>query len=163
MNLRPNQMCHVAGWGKTEAGTAVDDLRVVNVSVVDQNVCKRQWSNSKWLPRLPANVICAGGYGTFNGFCDVSFLSVFGNFMNTSCSFWYKNIKIFLFHRVILVVLWCATGWLLVSYLSQINGVRIEAFPMSIQTCQSSVPGSTRFSGAMAVEYNNPTQSLASA
>ncbi|KAM8744869.1 granzyme B-like isoform 1-T1 [Acanthopagrus schlegelii] len=70
MNLQPNQMCHVAGWGKTEAGTDVDDLRVVGVSVVDQNVCKQQWSIAKWIPRLPANVICAGGYGTLNGFCN---------------------------------------------------------------------------------------------
>ncbi|KAM8746177.1 granzyme B(G,H)-like isoform 2-T2 [Acanthopagrus schlegelii] len=69
MNLQPNQMCHVAGWGETEAGRGVDDLRVVGVSVVDQNVCRKQWSNSKWIPHLPANVICAGGYRTLKGAC----------------------------------------------------------------------------------------------
>ncbi|XP_073332725.1 complement factor D-like [Pagrus major] len=64
MNLQQDQICHVAGWGITEAGRSVDDLRVVGVSVVDQNVCKRQWSG------IPANVICAGGYRTHNGFCN---------------------------------------------------------------------------------------------
>ncbi|XP_073332517.1 mast cell protease 1A-like [Pagrus major] len=64
MNLRPNQKCHVAGWGVTEAGRGVTDLRVVGVSVVDQNVCRRQWS------RIPANVICAGGYRTLKGACN---------------------------------------------------------------------------------------------
>ncbi|XP_036971487.1 duodenase-1-like [Acanthopagrus latus] len=63
MNLRPNQMCHVAGWGVADAGRAVDDLRVVGVSVVDQNVCRQQWT---W---IPANVICAGGYRTLRGAC----------------------------------------------------------------------------------------------
>ncbi|XP_030288802.1 granzyme B(G,H)-like [Sparus aurata] len=69
MNLQPNQMCRVAGWGETEAGRGVDDLRVVDVSVVDQNICRHQWSNAGWIPRLPANVICAGGYQTFKGAC----------------------------------------------------------------------------------------------
>ena len=163
MNLRPNQMCHVAGWGVADAGRAVDDLRVVGVSVVDQNVCKRQWSISKWIPRLPANVICAGGYGTLNGFCNVSFFVRFWNFVNTLCIFCYKNMKTFLFYRVILVVLWCATGSLLVLYLLQMNGVWTNAFPMSTQTCPSSFPGSTRFSVTMVVKCNNLTQSFASA
>ncbi|XP_030288803.1 granzyme B(G,H)-like [Sparus aurata] len=65
MNLQPNQLCHVAGWGETETDGRVDDLRVVNVSVVDQKVCRRQWSNEY----VPANVICAGGYKTLKGFC----------------------------------------------------------------------------------------------
>uniref|UniRef100_A0A671UEX6 Peptidase S1 domain-containing protein n=1 Tax=Sparus aurata TaxID=8175 RepID=A0A671UEX6_SPAAU len=55
MNLQPNQLCHVAGWGETETDSRVDDLRVVGVSVVDQKVCRRQWSNEY----VPANVICA--------------------------------------------------------------------------------------------------------
>ncbi|XP_030288804.1 complement factor D-like [Sparus aurata] len=63
MNLQPNQLCHVAGWGETEAGRGVDDLRVVGVSVVDQDVCRRQWDE------IPANVICAGGYRTLKGVC----------------------------------------------------------------------------------------------
>ena len=76
-------MCHVAGWGVADAGRGVDDLRVVGVSVVDQNVCKQQWS---W---IPANVICAGGYRTLKGACFVSFLAIFGKFMNTLHIFLY--------------------------------------------------------------------------
>uniref|UniRef100_A0A671UGA5 Peptidase S1 domain-containing protein n=1 Tax=Sparus aurata TaxID=8175 RepID=A0A671UGA5_SPAAU len=64
MNLRPDQMCHVAGWGVADTGTLVDDLRVVGVSVVDQNVCRRQWNG------IPANVICAGGYKTSKRACQ---------------------------------------------------------------------------------------------
>ena len=79
MNLQTNHKCRVAGWGMTESDRDVDDLRVVGVSVVDQNVCRRQWSNSKWNLRLPANVICAGGYRTLKGACFVSFLSVSGH------------------------------------------------------------------------------------
>ncbi|KAM8744870.1 granzyme B-like isoform 2-T2 [Acanthopagrus schlegelii] len=103
MNLQPNQMCHVAGWGKTEAGTDVDDLRVVDME----------------------------------------------HSMDSA--------------TVILVVLWCATGSLLVLYLLQMNGVGTNAFPMSIQTCPSSFPGSTRFSVTMVVKCNNLIQSFASA
>ncbi|XP_036970969.1 mast cell protease 1A-like isoform X1 [Acanthopagrus latus] len=64
MKLQHNQVCQVAGWGVTEAGRGVADLRVVDVSVVDQNVCRRQWSG------IPANVICAGGYQTLKGACN---------------------------------------------------------------------------------------------
>ncbi|XP_073333357.1 cathepsin G-like [Pagrus major] len=67
MNLRPNQMCHVAGWGRTEAGRGATDLRVVGVSVVNQNVCRRQLSQV--MGRPPANVICARGYRTRKGVC----------------------------------------------------------------------------------------------
>ncbi|XP_073333356.1 mast cell protease 1A-like [Pagrus major] len=63
MNLQPNQMCHVAGWGTTEAGTGVTDLRVVGVSVVDQDVCRERWTG------IPEGVICAGGYRTLKGSC----------------------------------------------------------------------------------------------
>uniref|UniRef100_A0A671UET6 Peptidase S1 domain-containing protein n=1 Tax=Sparus aurata TaxID=8175 RepID=A0A671UET6_SPAAU len=70
MNLQPNQLCNVAGWGVTEAGRDVDEMRVALVSVVNQKVCRQQWSNSNWIPRLPANVICAGGYQTQNGACN---------------------------------------------------------------------------------------------
>ena len=83
MKLRPNQMCHVAGWGWTERSDqhTVTDLRVVDVSIVDQKDCRRQWYESKL--NLPANVICAGGYKTLKGTCRVSFLSVFGKFRDT--------------------------------------------------------------------------------
>ena len=91
MKLQHNQVCQVAGWGVTEAGRGVADLRVVDVSVVDQNVCRRQWSG------IPANVICAGGYQTLKGACNVSSLSTSGKFMNTSCIFFvskYRDISI---------------------------------------------------------------------
>ena len=157
MNLQPDQLCRVAGWGVTEAGRGVDDLRVALVSVVDQKVCSQQWEE------IPANVICAGGYETQNGACSVSFLSVFGKFMNILHMFLYQNIKKFPFYRVILVVLWCATGRLLVLCLLEITFVGTKAYPMSTQTCPSSVPGSTRLSRKMVVKCNNLTQSFASA
>ncbi|KAM6939311.1 trypsin-3-like [Lycodopsis pacificus] len=60
--------CQVAGWGYNQTGgRAVDDLRVVNVSIINLEDCKEQWSH---LGNLPANVICAGGYGTDKGFCQ---------------------------------------------------------------------------------------------
>ena len=101
MNLQPNQLCHIAGWGEAEAGTVVDDLRVVSVSVVDQNVCRCQWDG------IPANVISAGGYRTLKEVCFVSFLSCFWNVYEHIMYFLCQNIKIFPFYRVILVVLWC--------------------------------------------------------
>ncbi|KAK9519126.1 hypothetical protein VZT92_021873 [Zoarces viviparus] len=60
--------CQVAGWGaiKTD-GRAVDDLRVVDVSIINLEDCKKQWSH---LGNLPANVICAGGDKTGKGFCQ---------------------------------------------------------------------------------------------
>uniref|UniRef100_A0A3B4H4D0 Duodenase-1-like n=1 Tax=Pundamilia nyererei TaxID=303518 RepID=A0A3B4H4D0_9CICH len=65
ITLEENQICQVAGWGKTKnGGSVVDDLRVVNVSVINPEVCREQW------PGLPVNVICAGGYGTDKGFCQ---------------------------------------------------------------------------------------------
>ncbi|GAA6218285.1 chymotrypsin-like elastase family member 2A [Lates japonicus] len=65
MHINDNQQCHVAGWGYTRTGgEAVDDLRVVDVSIINPQVCKREWGG------LPANVICAGGYGTNKGFCQ---------------------------------------------------------------------------------------------
>uniref|UniRef100_A0A3P9BA72 Peptidase S1 domain-containing protein n=1 Tax=Maylandia zebra TaxID=106582 RepID=A0A3P9BA72_9CICH len=65
INLKENQVCQVAGWGKTEThGKPVDELMVVNVSVITSKNCEEQW------PGLPANVICAGGYNTTKGFCQ---------------------------------------------------------------------------------------------
>ncbi|XP_039896167.1 trypsin-1-like isoform X1 [Simochromis diagramma] len=65
INLKENQVCQVAGWGTTTTnGEPVDELRVVNVSVINPRVCEELW------PGLPANVICAGGCGTNKGFCQ---------------------------------------------------------------------------------------------
>ncbi|XP_068582117.1 duodenase-1-like [Cebidichthys violaceus] len=64
MNQQVN--CQVAGWGFTKTdGTTVDDLRVVDVSIINLNVCKEKWPFD-----LPANVICAGGDETKKGFCQ---------------------------------------------------------------------------------------------
>lgn len=70
MNLKENQLCSVAGWGKTKnRGHSVDALRMVNVTIIDQTTCKKSW------PKLPNNVICAGGFKTKKGFCQVGFLT----------------------------------------------------------------------------------------
>ncbi|XP_072245863.1 duodenase-1-like [Leuresthes tenuis] len=65
MNVKEKEICSVAGWGKNSTnGTTVDELRAVNVSVINQEACKEQWDN------LPLGVICAGGSGTNKGFCQ---------------------------------------------------------------------------------------------
>uniref|UniRef100_A0AAQ6IIP7 Peptidase S1 domain-containing protein n=3 Tax=Anabas testudineus TaxID=64144 RepID=A0AAQ6IIP7_ANATE len=65
INIKENQQCLVAGWGKTTTyGHVENELRMVDVSVVDKEICKTEWKN------LPPNVICAGGYGTEAGFCQ---------------------------------------------------------------------------------------------
>uniref|UniRef100_A0A3Q2WKE4 Trypsin-3-like n=2 Tax=Haplochromis burtoni TaxID=8153 RepID=A0A3Q2WKE4_HAPBU len=65
IHLEENQVCQVAGWGKTETDVkSVDELRVVDVSVINPRVCEELWHG------LPANVICAGGYETDKGFCQ---------------------------------------------------------------------------------------------
>uniref|UniRef100_A0A8C7X7U3 Peptidase S1 domain-containing protein n=1 Tax=Oryzias sinensis TaxID=183150 RepID=A0A8C7X7U3_9TELE len=65
MKLSVNQECSVAGWGKmVSTGGLVDDLRVVNVSIINHNDCKKSWGG------LPPNVICAGGKYTDKGFCQ---------------------------------------------------------------------------------------------
>ncbi|XP_041862219.1 duodenase-1-like [Melanotaenia boesemani] len=65
MNVKENQTCSVAGWGMTQTtGSVVNELRVVNVSIIDPESCKEEWT------ALPPNVICAGGSGTDKGFCQ---------------------------------------------------------------------------------------------
>ncbi|XP_042371062.1 trypsin-like, partial [Plectropomus leopardus] len=61
MNIKE---CQVAGWGLTESGNPVANLRFVDVSIIMPQLCKDKW------PGLPANVICAGGYDTMKGFCQ---------------------------------------------------------------------------------------------
>uniref|UniRef100_A0A4W6E552 Peptidase S1 domain-containing protein n=1 Tax=Lates calcarifer TaxID=8187 RepID=A0A4W6E552_LATCA len=51
MHINDNQQCRVAGWGYTRTnGNVVDDLRVVDVSIINPQVCKMEWDG------LPANV-----------------------------------------------------------------------------------------------------------
>ncbi|XP_039895767.1 trypsin-3-like [Simochromis diagramma] len=65
IHLKENQVCQVAGWGRTKTdGESVDELRVVDVSVINLRVCEELWHG------LPSNVICAGGYKTTKGFCQ---------------------------------------------------------------------------------------------
>ncbi|KAL4000111.1 galanin receptor 2 [Sarotherodon galilaeus] len=66
INLNENQVCQVAGWGKTttDANKPADELMVANVSIIDKQVCIKLWDD------LPDNVICAGGYDTDKGFCQ---------------------------------------------------------------------------------------------
>ncbi|XP_007569264.1 kallikrein-13-like [Poecilia formosa] len=65
-NLKDGQICSVAGWGKTGTNHfTVDDLRVVNVSILNPQLCREKWGDP-----FPSNVICAGGYDTDKGFCQ---------------------------------------------------------------------------------------------
>ncbi|XP_029987188.1 mast cell protease 1A-like [Sphaeramia orbicularis] len=68
MNLNVRQTCQVAGWGYKRTGADPShDLMVADVSIIDPQVCAQIWS--RWIT-LPANIICAGGYGTNKGFCQ---------------------------------------------------------------------------------------------
>ncbi|KAL3978788.1 hypothetical protein ACER0C_019850 [Sarotherodon galilaeus] len=71
MTLNENEKCQVAGWGLTvTAGNGVDDLRVVDVSVISPQVCQNAWAQKVRGYNLPPNVICAGGYNTPKGACQ---------------------------------------------------------------------------------------------
>ncbi|XP_029356535.1 mast cell protease 1A-like [Echeneis naucrates] len=64
-HIKDNEVCHVAGWGMDRTGgTTVNDLRVVDVSVISLRDCNMEWKG------VPDNVICAGGYKTNKGFCQ---------------------------------------------------------------------------------------------
>ncbi|KAF3834965.1 hypothetical protein F7725_027523 [Dissostichus mawsoni] len=62
-----NEKCHFAGWGPVEndGSVRVDQLHVVDVTVISQKACKDQ------IPGLRANAICTGGNQTTDngGFC----------------------------------------------------------------------------------------------
>lgn len=65
----------MAGWGfRRTGGKVVDVLQVANVPFVNLEVCKTEWHHRGF--DLPDNVICAGGYDTKNGFCQVRMFSV---------------------------------------------------------------------------------------
>ncbi|TKS74454.1 Duodenase-1 [Collichthys lucidus] len=82
MNVRENEKCQVAGWGMTKSnGPTVNELQVVDVSTVNIHVC-----DNKWNLELPDNVICAGGYNTTKGFCQVCFLFVQRTGQLVSCT-----------------------------------------------------------------------------
>lgn len=60
----------MAGWGLTKNGKRVDMLQMVEVPVVKKEYCKKEWREYGRL-ELPKDVICAGGYDTTVGFCQV--------------------------------------------------------------------------------------------
>uniref|UniRef100_A0A3B4XN48 Peptidase S1 domain-containing protein n=1 Tax=Seriola lalandi dorsalis TaxID=1841481 RepID=A0A3B4XN48_SERLL len=65
IHLGDNTKCYVAGWGFIKTGGGVvNELRVVDVSVINPRVCREMWGG------VPDNVICAGGYKTKKGFCQ---------------------------------------------------------------------------------------------
>ncbi|XP_054870979.1 mast cell protease 3-like isoform X1 [Amphiprion ocellaris] len=143
IKLKGKQKCSVAGWGATKTnGSNVDELQVVDIPVINLETCQKMWND-----KLPANVVCAGGYGTKKGFCQVFFYLFTENIVYISFFFFFffKLFKyILLIHRVILVALWCATGrWQSVlSPLTATTIVTTQMCPTSIQTYQNFFPGS---------------------
>lgn len=74
IKIKENKNCSVAGWGSTRTrGEIVNELQMASVPFVDLNKCKREWREIKPPVTLPDNVICAGGYETNKGFCQVCF------------------------------------------------------------------------------------------
>lgn len=73
--VKENEKCQVAGWGpeKNDGSDPVDQLNVVDVTVISQKACKDQ------IPELGANAICTGGKQTLDngGFCKVCFIDTF--------------------------------------------------------------------------------------
>ncbi|XP_056460713.1 duodenase-1-like isoform X2 [Gadus chalcogrammus] len=71
MKIKNNTKCLVAGWGFIRTnGPAVDKLREVEVATIDRRTCQREWATAAKNYVLPANIICAGGYGTNKGACQ---------------------------------------------------------------------------------------------
>lgn len=99
---KDKEQCHVAGWGSTTTGgNHATDLQVVDVPMINLKECNRLWHNI-----LPATVICAGGYGTDKGFCQVCLLSIHRihwkwlKLLNKWIKQWINNLSFSLF-----------TGW----------------------------------------------------
>uniref|UniRef100_A0A8C4FDR2 Peptidase S1 domain-containing protein n=2 Tax=Dicentrarchus labrax TaxID=13489 RepID=A0A8C4FDR2_DICLA len=68
IKIKDNAKCRVVGWGFIRTGGELSNkLQVVDVPFVNLTVCKTRW---RPLNELPDDVICAGGYGTKNGFCQ---------------------------------------------------------------------------------------------
>lgn len=80
VKLMENTKCSVAGWGLTKTnGFGSQDLRVANVSIISHEVCGTLWAKVR--VHLPEEVICAGGYNSDKGFCQVCMLNI-----NVICS-----------------------------------------------------------------------------
>ena len=65
-SIKDNAACFVAGWGATGRRFQTNKLREVDVSTINRKTCEKAWRT-----KLPANIICAGGYRTKKGFCQV--------------------------------------------------------------------------------------------
>ncbi|CAL8268569.1 unnamed protein product [Arctogadus glacialis] len=63
--IKDDAACFVAGWGDTCRRARGSQLREVDVSTINRKTCEKAWRN-----KLPANIICAGGYRTKKGFCQ---------------------------------------------------------------------------------------------
>lgn len=84
----------MAGWGLIKTGgEAVNLLRVVQVPLIKFDVCKEEWGEVN--STLPDNVICAGGYGTKKGFCQVCFLSIKGKYNDVNDVTYFSWIEIY--------------------------------------------------------------------
>ncbi|XP_034036735.1 mast cell protease 1A-like [Thalassophryne amazonica] len=71
VQLKDKQQCHVAGWGYSKTGgTVVDNLQVVDVSIINKKECQKAWRKVERDIRLPSSIICAGAYRTKKGFCQ---------------------------------------------------------------------------------------------
>lgn len=74
--LKSKTKCQVAGWGQTEQENVVNDLLVTDVSPINSSTCQTMWKKVK--VNLPNNVLCAGGYETKSGACQVHLKQYFG-------------------------------------------------------------------------------------
>jgi len=74
--LKPKSKCQVAGWGKTEKHNVVNDLLVTDVLTINFTICKTMWE--KLEVKLPGNILCAGGFETKSGACQVRLQQYFG-------------------------------------------------------------------------------------
>lgn len=74
--LKSKTKCQIAGWGQTEQENVVNDLLVTDVSPINSSTCQTMWK--KVNVNLPNNVLCAGGYETKSGACQVHLKQYFG-------------------------------------------------------------------------------------
>lgn len=89
MKRKDKEKCRVAGWGHMKSGgKRVDVLQVADVPIINLEVCKKELSHAG--VTLPENVICAGGYGTKKGFCQVCFMSIYRKWFLILK--WYKHL-----------------------------------------------------------------------
>lgn len=67
--LKTKTKCKVAGWGKTEQENMVNDLLATDVLIINSTICQTMWKKVR--QKLPNNVLCAGGFETKSGACQV--------------------------------------------------------------------------------------------